>query len=577
MSTKEFKEEIHTSTSEFTKYDSQKPYYSSGESPEPVVTKRNIFQRCVDSFKPPVDGSFDTSNLKRTLKSRHLIMIAIGGSIGTGLFIGSGQALATGGPLAVIIGWTIAGSQIVGTIHGLGEITVRFPVVGAFADYSTRFLDPSISFVVSTIYVIQWFFVLPLEIIASAITIQYWNSSIDPVVWVAIFYGVIVSINLFGARGFGEAEFVFSTIKAITICGFIILCIVLICGGGPDHEFIGAKYWHDPGALAHGFPGVLSVLVVASYSLGGTEMTCLASGETDPKELPSAIKQVFWRILFFFLASLTLVGFLVPYTNENLLGGSSVDNSPFVIAIKLHHIKALPSIVNAVILISILSVGNSCIFASSRTLCSMAHQGLIPRFFGYIDRAGRPLAGIVTNSLFGLLAFLVKSSSVSEVFDWLMAIAGLATCIVWLSINLSHIRFRLAMKAQNKTLDELEFVSAVGIWGSAYSALINVLILIAQFYISLWPIGGWTDSSQRAKKFFQSYLCALIMLLIFCIHKVYYRVSFGKWWDVKPLKDIDLETGRKNVDIDVIKAEIAERKMYLKKKPWIIRWYHFWC
>lgn len=265
---------------------------------------------------------------------------------------------------------------------------MRFPVVGAFADYSTRFLDPSISFVVSTIYVIQWFFVLPLEIIASAITIQYWNSSIDPVVWVAIFYGVIVSINLFGARGFGEAEFVFSTIKAITICGFIILCIVLICGGGPDHEFIGAKYWHDPGALAHGFPGVLSVLVVASYSLGGTEMTCLASGETDPKELPSAIKQVFWRILFFFLASLTLVGFLVPYTNENLLGGSSVDNSPFVIAIKLHHIKALPSIVNAVILISILSVGNSCIFASSRTLCSMAHQGLIPRFLVTLTEPG---------------------------------------------------------------------------------------------------------------------------------------------------------------------------------------------
>ncbi|KAL3240105.1 aromatic amino acid transmembrane transporter TAT2 [Nakaseomyces bracarensis] len=580
MSTKEFKDEVNTTFSEFSKFDSPKEFtaYSSQDSNDAKPKKsRNIFQRCIDSFKPPEDGSFDTSNLKRTLKSRHLIMIAIGGSIGTGLFIGSGQALATGGPLAVIIGWSIAGSQIVGTIHGLGEITVRFPVVGAFADYSTRFLDPSISFVVSTIYVIQWFFVLPLEIIASAITIQYWNSSIDPVVWVAIFYAAIVSINLFGARGFGEAEFVFSTIKAITVCGFIILCIVLICGGGPDHDYVGAKFWHNPGALANGFPGVLSVLVVASYSLGGTEMTCLASGETDPKELPSAIKQVFWRILFFFLASLTLVGFLVPYTNENLLGGSSVDNSPFVIAIKLHHIKALPSIVNAVILISIMSVGNSCIFASSRTLCSMAHQGLIPWWFGYIDRAGRPLAGIITNSLFGLLAFLVKSSSVSEVFDWLMAIAGLATCIVWLSINVSHIRFRMAMRAQGKKLDELEFVSAVGVWGSAYSALINFLILIAQFYISLWPIGGWTDSSQRAKKFFQSYLCALIMLLIFVIHKIYYKVKFGRWWDMKPLKEIDLETGRKNVDIDVIKAEIAEKKMYLDKQPWIVRWYHFWC
>ncbi|CCK73586.1 aromatic amino acid transmembrane transporter TAT2 NDAI_0G06030 [Naumovozyma dairenensis CBS 421] len=538
---------------------------------------RNIFQRCIDSFKPPLDGSFHTHNLKRTLKARHLIMIAIGGSIGTGLFIGSGQALASGGPLALIIGWSIAGTQIVGTIHGLGEITVRFPVVGAFANYSTRFLDPSISFVISTIYVIQWFFVLPLEIIASAMTIQYWNQSIDPVVWVAIFYCVIVSINLFGARGFGEAEFLFSSIKVITIIGFIILCIVLICGGGPDHDFVGARYWHDPGCLSHGFPGVLSVLVVASYSLGGTEMVCLASGETNPRELPSAIKQTFWRILFFFLISLTLIGFLVPYTNPNLLGGSSVNNSPFVIAIKLHHIKALPSIVNAVILISIMSVGNSCIFASSRTLCSMAHQGLIPKFFGYIDRAGRPLTGILTNSLFGLLAFLVKSSSMGEVFDWLMAIAGLATCIVWLSINISHIRFRLAMKAQGKSLDELEFVSAVGMWGSAYSALINSLILIAQFYCALWPIGGWKDSSERAKTFFQSYLCALIMAFLFVCHKVFYRYKTGKWWAIMDLDKIDLETDRKNIDIDVLKQEIAERNRHLQASPWYVRWYHFWC
>lgn len=567
-------------TTEFTIIESKDnnksftPYSDSDDVPRHRV---NIFQRCIDSFKPPLDGSFDTGNLKRTLKARHLIMIAVGGSIGTGLFIGSGQALATGGPLAVIIGWAIAGSQIVGTIHGLGEITVRFPVVGAFANYSTRFLDPSISFVVSLIYVIQWFFVLPLEIIASAITVQYWNSSIDPVVWVAIFYGVIVSINLFGARGFGEAEFVFSTIKAITICGFVILCIILICGGGPEHEYIGTRYWHNPGCLSNGFKGVLSVLVVASYSLGGTEMTCLASGETDPKELPSAIKQVFWRILFFFLASLTLVGFLVPYTDPNLLGGSSVNNSPFVIAIKLHNIKVLPSIVNAVILISILSVGNSCIYASSRTLCSMAHQHLLPRWFGYIDRAGRPLAGIIINSLFGLLAFLVKSSSVTVVFDWLMAIAGLATCIVWLSINISHVRFRLAMKAQGKSLDELEFVSAVGIYGSIYSGIVNFLILVAQFYCALWPIGGWTDGKSRAKSFFQNYLCALIMIFLFVCHKVYYRCSTGHWWEIVPLKDIDLETDRKNTDIEIIKQEIIERKRYIDSKPWYIRYCHYWC
>ena len=200
----------------------------------------------------------------------------------------------------------------------------------------------------------------------------------------------------------------------------------------------------------------------------------------------------------------------------------------------------------------------------------MAHQGLIPRFFGYIDRAGRPLTGIITNSLFGLLAFLVKSSSMSEVFDWLMAIAGLATCIVWLSINISHIRFRLAMKAQGRSLDELEFVSAVGIWGSAYSAVINSLILVAQFYCALWPIGGWENSSIRAKKFFQSYLCALIMIVLFVGHKIFYRYKTGKWWSMLPLNKIDLETDRKNIDIEILKQEIAERNRHLRASPWYV-------
>ena len=544
---------------------------------ESKTNKRGLVRRCIDSFKPPVDGSFDPDNLKRTLKSRHLIMIAIGGSIGTGLFIGSGKALATGGPLAVLIGWTLAGTQMVGTIHGLGEVTVRFPVVGAFANYSTRFLDPSVSFVVSSIYVLQWFFVLPLEIIASAITMEFWTTSVDPVVWVAVFYTLIISINLFGVRGFGEAEFVFSVIKIVTICGFIILCLVLILGGGPTHEFIGARYWHDPGALANGFKGVAAVMVTASYSLGGSEMTCLASGETDPKEIPHAIKQIFWRIIFFFLVSLTLVGFLVPYTNDQLLGGSNVNNSPFVIAIKMHNIRVLPHIINGVILVSILSVGNSCIFASSRTLCSMAHQGLLPRIFGYVDRAGRPLTGILTNSLFGLLAFLVKSSSTGTVFTWLMAVAGLATAVVWLSINVSHIRFRLAMKAQGKSLDELEFVSAVGMWGSVYSGVMNVVVLVAQFYVSLWPIEGWKDPRGRTEAFFQNYLCALILLFMFVAHKIYYRSTTGQWWKILPLAEIDLESGRKNIDIEVVKHEVAARKKYISEQRWYIRYYHYWC
>merc|ERR1711868_279317 len=217
----------------------------------------------------------------------------------------------------------------------------------------------------------QWLVVLPLELVAAAVTIQFWQSTINPVAWVAIFYVLILSINFFGVRGYGEAEFTFSLIKVLAVVGFIFFGIIVTAGGGPNHHYYGGHYYHDPGSFANGFKGVCSVFVTAAFAFAGTELVGLAAAETSNprKSLPKATKQVFWRITLFYVVSLVLVGCLVPYTDPRLgLGSSSVDAraSPFVIAIKNQGVSGLPSVMNVVIMIAVLSVGNSSVFASSR-------------------------------------------------------------------------------------------------------------------------------------------------------------------------------------------------------------------
>ncbi|CCH44235.1 putative histidine permease [Wickerhamomyces ciferrii] len=512
--------------------------------------------------------------LQRSLKQRHLQMISIGSSVGTGLFVGSGSALRTGGAASLPIAWSIVGTFLFAVIHALGELAVTYPTPGAFSAYATKFIDPSWGFAMGWNYVFLWLVVLPLEVIAASLTIQFWNESINPVAWVVIFYVLIMTINLFGVKGYGEAEFIFSLIKVVAIIGFLILGIVLVCGGGPSGGFVGGKYYHDPGAFTHGFKGFCSVLVVASYALGGSELIGVTAAETkNPrKSLPSAIKQVFWRLMLFYLGGLTLVSLLVKATDKRLLSSSSADASasPFVIAIKNGGIKGLPSVMNVVILISVLSVGNSAVYGCSRTLTSLAAQGLAPSIFGYIDRMGRPIFGIALNGISGLLCFIVANRKIqNEVFTWLLAICGLCIIFTWLTISICHVRFRLAMKAQGRSLRDLAFTSHAGFWGSVYAIVLMILVLIAQFWISLFPIGG----QPNARAFFENYIGFPVFFALYFGRKLWTR----KFWEFTPLNQINLDSGRKDVDTDLLRQELDEEKEYIKSRPFWYRTYRFWC
>jgi len=490
--------------------------------------------------------------LHRDLQGRHMQMIAIGGAIGAGLFVSSGGAFQTGGPGSVLIGFMLVGAMVYLMMQALAELSVVYPINGAFTMYICRFVDPSWGFACGWEYAISWLTVLPFELSAACNIIHYWPGSagINNSAWLVPLLCALVAIQFFGVRGYGEVEFVLSVMKITACLGFMILGIIIDCGGVPtdNRGYIGARYWHSPyTAFLNGFHGFCSVFVTAAFAYTGTELTGLAAAETaNPvKEIPKASQQVVWRIAIFYIVNLFLVGLIVPENSPAYSGvGSESRHSPFVIAIQLAGIKVLPSIFNAVILISVMSVANSCTFGSTRTIQALAANGMAPKFLAYIDPRGRPLAVVILQVLFGCLAFINLAANGGTIFNWLLSLSGLSILFVYGSIALAHIRFRAAWAANGHTLDELPFRAAFGVWGSYVCLLINIVALMGQFYVALYPVGG---PNLNANNFFQLYLAGPLFIFLYLCWKVYS-------WFVRPgdrplfirLKDIDIYTGMRD-------------------------------
>ncbi|KAJ4323856.1 hypothetical protein N0V94_001640 [Neodidymelliopsis sp. IMI 364377] len=507
----------------------------------------------------------DQNELRRDLKGRHMQMIAIGGAIGSGLFIGSAGSFTTGGPASVIIGFTLIGIMMYLMMQALAELAVMYPINGAFTMYICRFIDPSWGFACGWQYAISWLTVLPFEISAACNIIHYWPGSdgINNAAWITPLLVALIAIQFFGVRGYGEVEYVLSIIKVAACIGFMILGIIIDTGGVPTdgRGYIGNKYYNIPGVTSagfrNGFHGFCGVFVNAAFAYTGTELTGLAAAETDNprKEIPKAAKQVVYRILLFYVVNLALVGLVVPVDNEALNGsaGASSLHSPFVIAIQLAGIKALPSIFNAVILIAVMSVANACTFGSTRTMQALAANGMGPKFTAYVDKKGRPVVVVVIQLLFGLLAYINLAPSGGDIFTWLLSLSGITVLFVFGSIAIAHIRFRRAWALNGHSLDELPYRAAFGVWGSWLCFLINAVALIAQFYVALYPVGG---TSLSVEGFFETYMAAPFLVVLYLLWKVY---SWFKHPSHRPLwiptKDIDIYTGMRQEQRQMISGE----------------------
>ncbi|OQO13452.1 hypothetical protein B0A48_01680 [Cryoendolithus antarcticus] len=488
-----------------------------------------------------------TVQLQRRLQSRHLQMIAIGGTIGTGLFIGSGGALATAGPAGALIAYTFVGTLVYSVMVALGEMATFIPVSGAFTVYAARFVDRSLGFAMGWIYWFSWATTFALELSACGLIIQYWSPGLNIGIFIGTFWVLITALNFLPVSFYGEVEFWFASIKVLTVVGFLLFGICINAGAG-SQGYLGFKYWNDPGAfhasdLITGndhlakFVGFWAVMIQAGFSYQGTELVGIAGGETaNPrKNVPRAIKQTFYRILIFFVLTILFIGILIPYDNENLLSNTTdAASSPFTIAAQLAGVNTLPDIINAILLTVVLSAANSNVYSGSRILVGLANEGSAPAFLRRTTASGVPWCAVIFTSIFGLLAFLNESSSGGEVFNWLVNITGVAGFISWTCIGISHICFMRALRAQGISRDELPYQALWQPFFSWYGIVFNIIIILTQGFTSFMP---WDTAS-----FFTSYVSLMLFTVLYVGHKLVMRTRL-----VDPAK-ADLWSGRKEVE-----------------------------
>ncbi|KAJ7873291.1 amino acid permease/ SLC12A domain-containing protein [Mycena olivaceomarginata] len=482
-------------------------------------------------------------------------MISIGGVIGTGLFLGTANALRHGGPIGLLLGYLLVGSITYSVMISLGEMVAYLPIPGGHINLRSASLTLRFRSRWGWNYWYNWIIVLPAELSAASVLINYWNREVNNAAWITIIMVVVIGINMLGAGVYGEAEFIFASIKVITITGLIILGIVLDLGGGPDHDRLGFRYWKNPGPFvqydgisgAKGqFLGWWAVMSQAAFSYIGTEIVAIAAGEAkNPRRnLPKAIKRVYIRILLFYIGGVIIIGLLVPSNDKGLnLGNGTAASSPFVIAIQRSGIKALPSIINACLLTSAWSAGSSDLYTSSRALYGLAAAGNAPRIFLKTLSNGLPVASIVFCSLFSTLAYMGVTSGSGKVFGWFANMTSIAGLMTWFGICLTYIRFYKGMKAQGYERKHLPFASPLQPFAAWYG-LIFCLVIAFFSGATTFLKGNWVVAD-----FVTNYLPFALFPVLYAGAKFYYWKKGGSLYWVTAEK-MDFVTNIAEIEAD---------------------------
>lgn len=402
---------------------------------------------------------------------------------------------------------------------------------------------------------------------AAGIVISYWDPNTNIAVYITCFFVLIVAINLLGTKMYGETEFWLSGLKVLTIIGLLILGLVLMLGGGPTHDRIGFRYWKENGVFAqyNGIPGSLgkflaiwSTFINGAFSYSGAELIAVTAGEAkDPRRnIPRALKKVLVRLVVLYCGSIFIIGVLVPYNSPDLVSASESAStaaaSPFVIFIQNAHIRALPDIINAIILTAVVSAANSDLYAASRTLYALSTQttSMTPKIMSTVPEKGPlknlPVWCVVATSCLGFLAYLNLSAGATTVFNWMVNLTTIAVLLTWCFICVSYLRFYYACKVQNLDRNELPFKGPFQpylAWiGTIFTAII---ILTSGFYVFL--AGNWSVSS-----FLTAYLGGPLYACLYFGYKLVMKTS------IVPLDKIDLQTGRSDLDIQLEKRDEAK-------------------
>ena len=442
-----------------------------------------------DNASPP--SSPAEPGLRRSLKARHLSMIAIGGSIGTGLFVASGATISQAGPGGALLAYMVVGLMVYFLMTSLGEMAAHLPVSGSFATYGARYVDPGFGFALGWNYWYNWAVTIAVDLVAAQLVMAYWIPDVNGMVWSALFLGLMFALNAISVKGFGEAEYWFAAIKVVTVIVFIGLGLAMVLGimqgGSPEGLWGNLANWTVGDApFAGGFATLIGVAMIVGFSFQGTELIGIAAGESeDPaRNVPRAVRKVFWRILLFYVFAILIISLLLPYNDPQLLRNdvSDISVSPFTLVFERAGLLSAAAVMNAVVLTSVLSAGNSGMYASTRMLYTLACQNMAPRIFSRLNRNGVPLMALLATTAVAALCFLTNIFSPQAVYIWLLNLSGMTGFIAWLGIAISHYRFRKGYLAQGLDLAALPYRAAGFPFGPIFAFVLCLVITLGQNY-----------------------------------------------------------------------------------------------
>lgn len=436
-------------------------------------------------------ASAPSHSLQRGLKARHMSMIAIGGSIGTGLFVASGATISQAGPGGALLAYAVVGLMVYFLMTSLGEMASHLPVSGSFATYGARYVDEGFGFALGWNYWYNWAVTIAVDLVAAQLVMAWWFPDANGLLWSAGFLALMFALNIMSARGFGESEFWFAAIKVTVVLIFIATGLLMVLGilkGGAPEGIWGniANFTTGDAPFAGGFAALIGVAMIVGFSFQGTELVGIAAGESeDPaRNVPRAVRKVFWRILLFYIFAILVIGLLIPYTDPKLLKNDlgDISVSPFTLVFERAGLLSAAAVMNAVVLTSVLSAGNSGMYASTRMLYALAQQGMAPKLFARVNTRGVPVMALLATTAIAALCFLTWVFSPESVYIWLLNLSGMCGFIAWLGIAVSHYRFRKACEVQGFDTGRLPYRAAAFPFGPIFAFVLCMTITLGQNY-----------------------------------------------------------------------------------------------
>ena len=454
----------------------------------------------------------NSSELKRGLKNRHIQLIAMGGAIGTGLFLGSAHVIQSAGP-SIILGYAIGGLIAFLIMRQLGEMIVHEPVAGSFSHFAYKYWGKFPGFLTGWNYWILYILVAMTELTAVAKYINYWWPFIPAWASVLFFFVIITLVNLGNVKFYGESEFWLSIIKVTAVISMIVFGLYLLLTADSNSTASFSNLWAHGGFFPNGFDGLFFMLAFLMFAFGGIELIGMAAAEAEnPKEtIPKAINQVVFRILIFYVGSLTILLSLVPW-NQLELGG--LDKSPFVMIFSQLGINWAAHLLNFIILTAALSVYNSGMYANSRMLYSLAKQGNAPKVFAKTNKSGVPIPAVLLSALLIFGCVLLNYFVPEDALGHLMYVVVGALVLNWAMITMTHLQFRRAKRILNFT------TSYPALWAPVSNYIVLIFIALVLFIM-------WTQGFMESVLMIPVWIT--VMLLMF------------NYLNPKDLSDVDLD------------------------------------